>query len=141
MHNFAWFSNGVVVAGRKSRRRETFTALLSVAPRLLRVIPATPHPYMPPASNFLDGWEVSRGPYLLMSNTHPHRTGGTCGFQQLPAGPWKVKRLDPDMLVGMKNLVWDDETTEDLAELAQSFDFGINEECYQYDECGVRRPQ
>lgn len=43
------------------------------------------------------------------------------------------------MLVGMKNLAWDDETTDDLAMLAQSFDFGINESCYNYSECGLPR--
>lgn len=40
------------------------------------------------------------------------------------------------MKVAMKNLVWDDDKV-DLGALAAGFDFGINEECYAYNECGV----
>lgn len=41
------------------------------------------------------------------------------------------------MKVGMKNLVFD-EDKENLGALAAGFDFGINEECYEYNECNVR---
>lgn len=39
------------------------------------------------------------------------------------------------MKVGMKNLSWDDD--DQLPGLAANFDFGINEQCSQYNECNV----
>eukprot|EP00903_Cladosiphon_okamuranus_P017306 g15946.t1 len=41
------------------------------------------------------------------------------------------------MRVGMKNLVWDDDA--ELPDLAAKFDFGVNEQCSQYDECNLPR--
>lgn len=40
------------------------------------------------------------------------------------------------MKVGMKNLVWSEDAAN-LGTLASNFDFAINEECYDYEECGV----